>query len=298
MTFSLLNSILKRRATIDKKIAIEMGGRPMASFGVHTKTLPSFRFVDLHRAIEESCAGQQSVRTIESEHIEDLNAILHGKPEDWMPRDIKRSNNSAWPAGPGEEIFLPVDCFWLCAVSERVPENPVVIRLRYNSQNEAAIVEVASEDTGIGEKLLRSLIDGSVERSIYRNRILELAYEAGTQDEYGDVEKTERLRVLFRADEPVDDDDVVIGENVRQMLWRNVVDLHQRRDILRAVQVPLRRGVLLYGPPGTGKTYACRYLCSKLPETTRIIVTGSTLQHVGPIFSLARMLQPSLLGRE
>jgi ATP-dependent 26S proteasome regulatory subunit len=79
------------------------------------------------------------------------------------------------------------------------------------------------------------------------------------------------------------------------MLWRNVVDLHLRRAVLKANGVPVRRGVLLYGPPGTGKTFACRYICGKLPETTRIIVTGTALLQVTQIFTLARMFQPSVI---
>ena len=103
------------------------------------------------------------------------------------------------------------------------------------------------------------------------------------------------LRVLFRPDETVGDDDIVIDDDVLSILKRNVIDLHQRREILKQHNVPVRRGVLLYGPPGTGKTYACRYLCGKLTETTRIMVTGTALTQVGAIFSLARLLQPALL---
>jgi len=91
------------------------------------------------------------------------------------------------------------------------------------------------------------------------------------------------------------DDDIIIASEVREILWRNVIDLHLRRDLLKAHHVPVRRGILLYGPPGTGKTFACRYLCGKLPQTTRIIVTGTALLQVNSIFSLARMLQPSLV---
>lgn len=87
----------------------------------------------------------------------------------------------------------------------------------------------------------------------------------------------------------------MIDDQVRQTLWRNVIDLHLRREVLKAHHVPVRRGVLLYGPPGTGKTFACRYLCGKLPTTTRIIATGAALQQVSSVFSLARLLQPALL---
>ncbi|MFQ5774931.1 MAG: AAA family ATPase [Kiloniellaceae bacterium] len=267
----------------------------MARFRVRNKELPSFRFVDLYRATEDYCKNEFSVRSIDSEHAEDLNGILHAKRPQWSSRQIQRSNTTAWPVGREEEVYLPVDRFWVCTPPRQGATGGLIVRLRYNRFAETAILEVASDDASLGEECLNTILDRSVERSIYRNRVLELAFEAGTKDEYGDVEKAERLRILFKAYEPVDDSDVVIDEEVRRILWRNVADLHLRRGILKANRVPVRRGVLLYGPPGTGKTFACRYLCSKLTETTRIIVAGTALLKVSAIFSLARMLQPSLV---
>jgi hypothetical protein len=51
---------------IDQRISYEMGCHSMARFRVHTKELPSYRFVDLSRAIEAYCGARQVVHTIES----------------------------------------------------------------------------------------------------------------------------------------------------------------------------------------------------------------------------------------
>ena len=174
----------------------------------------------------------------------------------------------------------------------------LIVRVRYDALREKAILEVASPEPGASEACVAAIIERSAEASVYRNKVLELAFESGTKDEYGDIERPDRLRVLFKSHEPVEDDDIVIDDEVRQTLWRNIVDLHVRRDVLKAHHVPVRRGILLYGPPGTGKTFACRYLCGKLPNTTRIIVTGTALLQVSSIFNLARMLQPSLVFLE
>ena len=101
--------------------------------------------------------------------------------------------------------------------------------------------------------------------------------------------------MLFKRFDPIAEDDIVIDDDVREILIRNVVDLHRRRDILKKNRVPIRRGVLLYGPPGTGKTYAARYVFAKLPEVTRIAVAGTALTQVSQVFSLARLYQPSLV---
>jgi len=136
-----------------------------------------------------------------------------------------------------------------------------------------------------------SIIELSAARSIYRNQIIELSNAAPSRDEQGNIRGGGPLQIVFKALEVVDEDDMVIDDDVRRMLWRNVIDLHHRRDMLKDHKVPVRRGVLLYGPPGTGKTYACRYLCGRLPNATRIIATGPSLFQVSAIFSLARMLQ-------
>jgi AAA+ superfamily predicted ATPase len=262
---------------------------------VSSKELPSYRFADLYRAIESYTRTEIGLRVIESQHNEDLNSLLHGKRERWTSRQLTRSSSTAWPTGPEQETYFPVDRFWIFEKVDRDRRDHIIIRLRDNALAERAILEVAAEQAAVAEQCLRTILDRSVEQSVYRNQILELAFEAGTKDEYGDVERTERLRVLFKAVEPVADSDIVIDEAVRQMLRRNVIDLHLRRAVLKTNGVPVRRGVLLYGPPGTGKTFACRYVCGKLPEATRIIVTGTALLQVTQIFNLARMLQPSLV---
>ena len=272
-----------------------MGGQRLDVFQVHTKELPHYRFVDVYRAVEHYCQRRNEVTKIESEHEENLNSILHGRRQQWNPRQIKRASNVAWPLGPDEEVYLLVDNFWLCKASSPSSEKPLILRVRYEAFRERAILEVASPDANEAEACVTAIVERSAEASIYRNRVLELAFESGTKDEYGDVERPDRLRLLFKAHEHVGDEDLVIDDDVRQTLRRNVIDLHVKRDLLKAHHVPVRRGVLLYGPPGTGKTFACRYLCGQLPNATRIIVTGTALFQVNSIFSLARMLQPSLV---
>lgn len=280
---------------IDAYIARVLHCQRLTHFHVHTKELPHYRFVDVYRAVESFCQGRDNVQTIASEHEEDLNSLLHGRRRQWPSRRLKRARYLAWPIGPRAEVSMPVDHFWLCRTpSATVPER-LILRLRYKTFCERALLEVAAEDTQVAETCLNTIVEQSAQVSIYRNKVLALSYESGVKDEYGDIDCVDRLRVLFKEDEHVDDDDIVIDDEVRAMLGRNVIDLFTKSALLKAYQVPVRRGVLLYGPPGTGKTFACRYLCGKLPHVTRIIVTGTALPQVHAIFTLARMLQPVLL---
>ena len=85
-------------------------------------------------------------------------------------------------------------------------------------------------------------------------------------------------------------------------MHRNVIDLHARRDVLKAHGVPIRRGVLLYGPPGTGKTFACRYVCAQLEGVTKIMVAGTALRadvdpaYIDALLDIPIVLPPLVLG--
>jgi SpoVK/Ycf46/Vps4 family AAA+-type ATPase len=187
-----------------------------------------------------------------------------------------------------------VDQFW---ISSRAggSEGLLILRLSYHPYLMKARLEAASANAEFATRATEAILNRSVSHSVYRGKILELAFVAGSTDAYGDVEQPAHLRVLFKRMEPISEEDIVIDDSVRSILIRNVVDLHRRRDVLKANGVPVRRGVLLYGPPGTGKTFACRYVFGLLPGVTRITVTGTALTQVSQIFSLARLYQPSLI---
>ncbi len=280
-------------AKIESRLSGEVGAFALSRFHVHLKELPPYRFVDVHRAAEREIAKLGVATTIESDHRDEfLSSILHGPPLRWIKRQIRRSERVAWPCGPGEEVFLPVDVFWVCPNQSA---EPVIVRVHYDRHKDNTNLEVASPSKELAAGIIREIVRRGEAESVYRNRVLALRFEVGSRDEFGDVEKDTRLRVVFAPEPKVDDADIVMDEVVRRVLWRNVIDLHERRQILKDRGVPLRRGVLLHGPPGTGKTFAGRWLCARLPDTTRIVVAGSALLNVTPIFALARMLQPSLI---
>lgn len=226
--------------------------------------------------------------------MESLNSLLHGEP-DWSSRKITRSSRTAWPTGPDEETFLPTDQFWIFNDTGAPGGESAVVRLRYRPQDEMAVLEVAAIDPDAAAGTIKGIVGESLATSIYRNRILSITFEAGTKDEFGDIEKAERLRINFKVANPVSRDEFVVDEAVYEALWRNVIDLHERRALLKSQGVPIRRGVLLYGPPGTGKTFACRYICGELSGATRIVVAGTAIHRVGQIFELARTYQPSVV---
>ncbi|MGW5361272.1 AAA family ATPase [Actinopolymorpha pittospori] len=92
--------------------------------------------------------------------------------------------------------------------------------------------------------------------------------------------------------------EVVLPAGLLDRVERQIVGVARHRDRLRGAGQHLRRGLLLHGAPGTGKTHTIRYLLSRLPEFTVVILAGTSIQFVGAACTLARMLQPALVVLE
>ena len=67
------------------------------------------------------------------------------------------------------------------------------------------------------------------------------------------------------------------------------------RGKLQAVGQQSKKGLLFYGLPGTGKTHTIQYLASSLEGYTTLLVTAEQVCLLHEYFSLARLLQPSIL---
>lgn len=92
--------------------------------------------------------------------------------------------------------------------------------------------------------------------------------------------------------------DVVLPEGVLERVEREVIGIADHRQTLLDAGQHLRRGVLLYGPPGTGKTHTVRYLLSRLPSFTVVLLAGTSIGFISQACALARLLQPALVVLE
>ena len=113
---------------IDHRLRVEVGGDAVEKFVVSQKELPAYRFVDTYRAIDRAVAGYPGLRRIKSSNDEALNDLLHAERPSWVSREITLSPRAAWPVGPEEEVFLPVDQFWIFPSTSS--GNHVIVRLR------------------------------------------------------------------------------------------------------------------------------------------------------------------------
>ncbi|MFI8529994.1 AAA family ATPase [Streptomyces aquilus] len=150
-------------------------------------------------------------------------------------------------------------------------------------------VEVLASEKEFADRLLAEVDALIREHNVFRGQVL--SFE-GSQFGHGlGPFRFHRRPGLTR-------DEIIMPSGLLERVERQVVGVARRRERLREAGQHLRRGLLLYGPPGTGKTHTLRYLLSHLPQFTVVILSGESINAIGPACALARMLQPALVVLE
>lgn len=150
-------------------------------------------------------------------------------------------------------------------------------------------VEVLAGSREAAARLLADLPELMRERNVFRGQVVSFV-----EDDFGPGVgpfRFHRRPALSRVD-------IVLADGVLERIERQVVGVARHREALTAAGQHLRRGLLLYGPPGTGKTHTIRYLLSRLPDFTVVVLTGTSIRLIGEACGLARMLQPALVVLE
>lgn len=153
----------------------------------------------------------------------------------------------------------------------------------------AVQLEVLARTREAGERLLKDLPELIREHNVFRGKVV--SFE---RHEFGHGVGPFRLHQR----PGISREDVVLPEGVLERVEREVIGVAEHREALLRAGQHLRRGVLLYGPPGTGKTHTVRYLLSRLPEFTVVLLAGTSIRYVGDACALARNLQPALVVLE
>jgi hypothetical protein len=156
---------------------------------------------------------------------------------------------------------------------------------------EGVHVEVAVLPGEKGAKLSRRLLDGIEElvreTKSYRGKVISLEASDRYSGHSG-VIKVHKLRSVGR-------EDVILPAKTMQLLERNIGEFIKKRDDLRKLGMPIKKGLLFYGPPGTGKTHTIHYLASQLPDHTTLLITAEQVGLLDHYFQLARFLQPAMI---
>jgi len=121
----------------------------------------------------------------------------------------------------------------------------------------------------------------------YRGKVVSLEADDRYTGRGGPL-RVHKLRTVRR-------EDVILPEKTLGLLDRNIRGFVERRQDLRKLGLPVKKGLLFYGPPGTGKTHTIHYLASQLPDHTTLLVTSEQVAYLDRYFQLARFLEPSMI---
>jgi hypothetical protein len=197
----------------------------------------------------------------------------------------------ALPAGPGGKTLPCVQIGLYLTSDDSIDDTSglAVILLRGPEEHgsDQVYLEVASTDQDRAQEIVAEIRRLSEEHNVYRGHVIEFGDE---------VFGHHRGSLLSFIDRPkVSRDEVILDENVLDGIERQVLGVAKHAPRLLASGQHLRRGVLLYGVPGTGKTHTLRYLLSRLPGVTAVLLSGRALGMIGEACSVARTLQPCLI---
>jgi hypothetical protein len=121
----------------------------------------------------------------------------------------------------------------------------------------------------------------------FRGKVISLEASDRYSGTAGTV-KVHRLRTVAR-------DEVILPHKTVELLERNVFGFIAKRDQLRELGMPSKKGLLFYGPPGTGKTHTIHYLAGELRDHTTLLITAEQVGLLDHYFQLARFLQPAIV---
>lgn len=158
-------------------------------------------------------------------------------------------------------------------------------------QAEGVHVEIAvpaGEEAGRVSRAFLEDIEARVKQGgSYRGKVLSLEAGSNYSGRAGAV-KVHRLAAVAR-------EEIILPAQTLTLLERNVHGFIRHRERLRALGLPVKKGLLFYGPPGTGKTHTIHYLASQLPDHTTLLITAEQVGLLDEYFQLARFLQPAMV---
>jgi len=192
--------------------------------------------------------------------------------------------------GRGENVRCLKNGLWLMHDGQAPYAVLLAQRHEYGSSGDVSVEILAApgeQGAGLCARVF-DLLELRLSRgSCYRGRVLSLEQETRYS---GDAP-----RILVHELGAVAREDVILPEATLAAVERNVVTFAGQRAALRELGLSTQKGLLFHGAPGTGKTHCIRWLASRLPDHTTLLVTAEGVGLLPQYMALARLLQPALV---
>lgn len=257
-----------------------------------TKIYPMYRFPDVYRAVEALEDDFDILKQVTSRHDEPLETLLSRPPHSFGIRTLNLATSTPRQIDYQKSEYFPDESFWV--LERNADKARFIVRVRNLYQ--MANIEVAGRDNVELQEFLDHLSRLADRHSVYRNKVFELRFEPSGMDYGSDYQQSFQIHFLPRHE--INEEEIILEDEVRTLVERNVIDFHRRREDLAKLGVPRKRGLLLYGPPGNGKTYTCKFLAGTLTDATTIFASGTALANIRSVFNVARQFQPSIVVLE
>ena len=276
-------------------------GPDAALLPVATVTWPPYEHVNVQGALDRWLARHGAPYRVTGmagfrHRMFGLSDLFHETGEHAMT--VSGVSMTDHPSGPGGQTRSCVQCGLYLVDGLDGPDDgdrtedprpPLAVLLRGTENRgpqQDVCLEIACEDRTLAHEAAAEIRRLAVEFSVYRGQVLEFGAEM-----FGPHQS-----LLSFRDRPVmTRDELILPPGTLEGIEAQILGVNKHRDALLAHGQHLKRGVLLFGPPGTGKTHTVRYLMSRLPETTIVILTANALRLIGQACEIARALQPALV---
>ena len=263
-------------------------GTDAAQVSVVQEQIADHRLVDADLALDAlAAAGEGQLVGVtggDQRHHQGLAEFLSNGHTRFAPGPVDYAERATGPDSSRRVVSLGIRLL-------RFENVPLALAQRAAAPQygrQTALVEVMAVDADVVSRFLEVLRRTMVERSVLRGQVL--SFEA---TEYG-----REAGATFVARPSVAKDDIVLPEGVLDEIVQHVVTIGTHREALQRADQHLKRGILLYGPPGTGKTLTVRHLLSATPDTTAIVLTGSSIRYISAAAEIARTFQPAIVVLE
>ncbi|HET7730706.1 MAG TPA: ATP-dependent Clp protease adaptor ClpS [Usitatibacter sp.] len=192
--------------------------------------------------------------------------------------------------GEDEPVACLENALWLMKL-DGLPIAVLLCRQRQMQGTATINVEIATRAGDTGRQAIEGFfrkLEQAVQRAgSYRGKVLSF--------EQSDMYSGMATGILVHRLPPVEREEVILPARTLELLERNVVRFARHRAAMAKLGQSAKKGLLFHGPPGTGKTHTVRYLASALPGHTTLLITSEQVGLLAEYFTLARLLQPSII---